>query len=324
MRIHVQNAPGDALFAITPAQVEAALARAGQPPYQVSFADTDVGFADGIAAAEILIGTPASFAKRFPCAAPDLKIICCAAAGMDKLMPLDWLPPDVALLNNRGAHGAKALEYAGMALLMLNVRLPAAIAAQQAGQWQPHFTSTLRGRQVSVIGVGDLGSAAARAARVFGAKVTGVRARPGPHPDFDRTVATDALDTVLPATELLVLACPLTAATRNLMDRRRLGLLPPGAGVVNIGRGALLDQEALCDLLDAERLSGAVLDVFTPEPIPPGHRLWTTRNLVVTPHVSADDPQRYNPDSLDIFFRNLRAWQAGETLPNRVDPERGY
>ena len=129
---------------------------------------------------------------------------------------------------------------------------------------------------------------------------------------------------MLAATEVLVLACPLTAQTRGLMDRRRLGLLPPGAGVVNMGRGELLDQEALCDLLDNGHLSGAVLDVFVPEPIPGGHRLWRTPNLVISPHTSADDPATYNPYSLDIFLQNLRAYVRGEALPNRFDIARGY
>jgi glyoxylate/hydroxypyruvate reductase len=109
-----------------------------------------------------------------------------------------------------------------------------------------------------------------------------------------------------------------------LLDRRRIGLLPAGAGVVNIGRGALLDQDALCDALDAGALGGAILDVFVPEPVPPGHRLWATRNLVMTPHVSADDPLTYNPNSLDIFFQNLRALRDGAPLPNRFDIARGY
>jgi phosphoglycerate dehydrogenase-like enzyme len=137
-------------------------------------------------------------------------------------------------------------------------------------------------------------------------------------------IGPDALDEVLPRTKFLVLACPLTEATRGLIDRRRLGLLPPGAGVVNIGRGELIDQDALCDALDAGKLSGAVLDVFTPEPIPPNHRLWTTRNLIISPHTSADDPATYNPVSLDLFFDNLRAWRAGQPLPNRFDIARGY
>ena len=105
---------------------------------------------------------------------------------------------------------------------------------------------------------------------------------------------------------------------------RRLNLLPRDAGVVNIGRGALVDQDALCDLLDDGQLSGAVLDVFTPEPIPPGHRLWTTPNLIISPHTSVDDPATYNPHSLDLFFDNLRARQDGRPMPNLFDPARGY
>ena len=141
-------------------------------------------------------------------------------------------------------------------------------------------------------------------------RVTGIRANPRPHPACERVLGTDALNSALPEAEFLVLAAPLTDATRGILDRRRIALLPPGAGVVNVGRGALLDQDALCDALDAGRLGGAVLDVFTPEPVPPGHRLWTTRNLVMTPHISADDPRTYNPLSLDLFWANVRAWRG--------------
>ena len=154
--------------------------------------------------------------------------------------------------------------------------------------------------------------------------VTGVRTAAAPHPDCDEVITADELDRVLPSTDYLVLACPLTAATRGLLDRRRLGLLPHGAGVVNIGRGALLDQDALCDLLDSGHLSGAVLDVFTPEPMPEGHRLWTTPNLIISPHTSVDEPATYNPRSLDIFFDNLRAWRDGQPMPNVFDTSRGY
>ena len=109
-----------------------------------------------------------------------------------------------------------------------------------------------------------------------------------------------------------------------MLDHRRLGLLPQGAGVVNIGRGALLDQDALCDLLDSGHLSGAVLDVFTPEPLPEGHRMWTTPNVIISPHTSVDEPSSYNPRSLDIFFENLRALRDGQPMPNVFDTSRGY
>jgi glyoxylate/hydroxypyruvate reductase A len=259
-----------------------------------------------------------------PLAAPRLQTIFINAAGVDKLAPFDWLPPGVLLLNNRGTHAPKAGEYIAMAVLMLAARMPAMATAQREGRWEPAFSAPLAGRHVTIVGTGDLGSAGARTLRALGVAATGVRTRAAPHPDFAEVVATADLDTVLPRSEFLVLACPLTPATRGILDRRRLALLPAGAGVVNIGRGGLLDGEALADALDNGHLSGAVLDVFDPEPLPPGHRLWGTRNLVITPHVSCDDPATYNPRALDILFANLRALRAGTAAPNRVDAARGY
>ena len=325
MRIHIQNDPKDPL-AVTHQEWHDAVARAGAVAsgHQVSWGDDAAAFAAVSPEIEALIATPATVNYRLPFAAPKLKLIFCLAAGVEKMAPFDRLPPGVAVLNNRGAHGAKAGEFGAMALIMLNVGMPALAAAQREQAWRPKLVPTLRGRHVTVVGVGDLGGAVAKQARHFGAVVTGVRARGGAHADFDRMVTVDALDSVLPQTEFLVIACPLTPATRGMMDRRRLGLLPAGAAVVNIGRGPLIDQDALCDLLAEGKLSGAVLDVFDPEPLPPGHRMWSVPNLVVTPHISADSPETYNPDSLDIVFANLAAWRDGRTMPNRVDLSRGY
>jgi glyoxylate/hydroxypyruvate reductase len=209
-------------------------------------------------------------------------------------------------------------------VLMLANRVPEMVTHQRAGRWQKLWGAVLDGRHVTVVGLGSLGGAAAMQASRFGMRVTGVRATAKPHPHCAEVITTAELDRVLPRTEFLVLACPLTDATRGMITRERLNMLPRGAGVVNIGRGALVDQDALCDLLDQGHLSGAVLDVFTPEPIPPGHRLWTTRNLIISPHTAADDPATYNPHSLDLFFDNLRAWREGRAMPNLFDPARGY
>ena len=309
MRIHIQNPPPPAdgspdPFIITAAQVEQAAARGGETEaHTLSFGNDAASFAAGIADAEAVVTTPGQILGRFPVAAPRLRMIFCTSAGLDRLLPFDWLPPGVALLNNRGVHSAKVGEYSLMALLMLAARVPAYATQQRAGVWKPFFTPILRGRRLLVVGTGDLGAAGAREARRYGMHVTGA---------------------ALADTEFLLLACPLTPATRNILDRRRLGLLPAGAGLINVGRGALLDQDALCDLLEAGRLSGAVLDVTVPEPLPPDARLWRTPNLLVTPHVAADNPETYNVDSLDIFFANLRAARAGEAMPNLVDPGRGY
>jgi phosphoglycerate dehydrogenase-like enzyme len=325
MRIHIHNDPSDPLYVITRRHWDEAAARAkdigaGQA---ISLGDSDAEFARAIREAEALITCPPVILRQFPTDAPALKLIFSTVAGVDRLAPFDWLPPGVALLNNRGAH-AKGGEFAIMAVLMLANHLPALIAAQREARWNQLHGGVLEGKRLTVIGLGTLGGNAARHAAHFGMHVTGIRARAEPHPACARVLTADDLDAALPETGFLVLACPLTPATRNLMDRRRLGLLPGGAGVINIGRGAVLDQDALCDLLDAGHLGGAVLDVFAEEPVPPGHRLWTTRNLIVTPHVSSDDPANYIPRSLDILFDNLRALRDHRPLPNQVDLARGY
>ena len=319
MRVHVQNAPNDPDFAITDVMW---LALGGPSP--VTFADDEAGFRAGMAEAEVLVTATSALLKFLPCDAPHLKMIFCTSAGLDRLAPFDWLPPGVDLVNNSGVHGPRAGEYAAMALLMLAGKMPQMIAAQHAGRWEKHYGSVLAGRHIAVIGTGDLGAAAGRMARMFGMRSVGVRTHAIPHPDFDAIVAVADLDAVLPEVEFLFLAAPLTPQTQGMIDRHRLGLLPEGGFVINYGRGALIDQEALCDMLDSGRLGGAVLDVFVPEPIPPGHRLWTTRNLVITPHVAADDPKTYAVDSVKVFLKNLAAFQAGKPMPNLFDTVKGY
>lgn len=331
MRIHVQNPPGETLFPITPAQWEAAVARhpdmAGMQP---SFSSEPSDLLPALREAEVLITwTKIAHAELMGGklrreAAPNLRMIFCTSAGVDRLLPLDWLPSGVSLLNNRGTHAAKAGEFGIMALLMLANHIPFFADRQREGRWEPRFSSVLAGRTVVVVGLGSLGGAIAEQAKRFGMRVVGVRGGTAPHPACEKVVPREALDSVLPEAEFLVLACPLTPETQGLMDRRRFGLLPRGAKLFNIGRGPLWDQEALCDLLEKGHLGAAVTDVTVPEPLPPEHRVWRTPGLFVTPHMSADDPNTYNDSSLDILFENIRAERAGKPLPNRVRPELGY
>jgi phosphoglycerate dehydrogenase-like enzyme len=327
MRIHIQNLAGMIGDTLTEAQFKAAAAQAGLPPghHTVTVGYTLDDFAAAIPTAEAVVTSTTVTKKLFPAEAPHLKILFCTSAGLDPV-PFADLPPGLIVLNNRGVHGPKAGEFGIMALLMLCNQVPGMIADQHAQEWNRNkrHSAVIAGRRVTVIGLGSLGGAVAEQAARFGMKVTGVRARPAAHPACQRVVSTDDLDSVLPESEFLFLACPLTAATRNILDRRRIGLLPPGAGVVNIGRGPLIEQDALCDALESGHLAGAVLDVFVPEPVPPGHRLWTTPNLVMTPHVSSDDPLTYNDRSFDVFIANVKAYEAGEAMPNLFDPVRGY
>lgn len=326
MRIHLQNPDNDPTFDFSRSSWDAAAARSPDigRGHDVSLGVTQADFIAAMHDTEALVASASVVKALFPCAAPKLKLIFLTNAGLDNLAPFTWLPPGVVLMNNRGTHAAKAGEFAIMAILMLANRVPAMVTNQRQAAWRKLWGSVLDGRSLTVVGLGTLGGASAERAASFGMRVTGIRAHPAPHPSCATVVGTDALDEVLPATEFLILACPLTAATRGLMDRRRLACLPRGAGVVNIGRGELLDQDALCDLLDDGHLSGAVLDVFIPEPIPPRHRLWSTPNLIISPHTAADDPATYNSRSLDIFLDNLRAWRDGQPLPNRFDIAVGY
>ncbi len=325
MRIHLQNLPGTMGQPLTQAEWDAAAARAELPAgaHRVSLGETMKDFARAAPEIEMLVTATSITKTLFPAELPRLKLLFCTSAGLDSV-PFDALPPGIAVLNNRGVHGPKAGEYGIMALLMLANHIPLAATNQRAERWHRHHSTIMPGRRVTIVGVGGLGGAVAEHAARFGMRVTGVRARALPHKACERVVPTAELDSVLPETEFLVLACPLTEQTRNLLDRRRIGLLPKDAGVINIGRGGLVEQDALCDALDAGALSGAVLDVFVPEPVPPGHRLWTTRNLIMTPHVSSDDRHAYNARSLDTFIRNLRAYERGEELPNLFDRGRGY
>jgi glyoxylate/hydroxypyruvate reductase len=325
LRIHLQSKLSTGNFPLTERVWADAAARApdvsaGHAP---SFGTDAEAFERGMQDAEILIAQTGALLGGLP-PAPKLRLIYVTSAGLEKLAPFEWLPRGVPLLNNRGTHAAKAGEFGLMALLMLMNRMPALFTAQREGTWVQKHGSVLAGRHVVVVGLGTLGGTTAQHAKQFGMRVTGVRTSAEPHPACDRVVAVGDIDAVLADAELLYLATPLTDATKGLLSRERIALMPKGAGVANVGRGALLDQDALMDALDSGQLGGAVLDVFDPEPIPPGHRLWTTPNLIITPHTSADDPNTYNARSLDIFFDNLRAYQDGRPLPNRFDPARGY
>jgi phosphoglycerate dehydrogenase-like enzyme len=325
LRIHLQSKLGTTNFPLTKEVWDEAAVRAPDVSggHQLSFGNDAEAFAAGMSDAEVLIAQTAAMVPGLP-PSPKLRLIYVTSAGLEKLAPFDWLPDGVALMNNRGTHAEKAGEFGLMALLMLINRMPALMTAQRAGKWAPIHGAVLRRSHLVVVGLGTLGGTAAQHAKNFGMRVTGVRMKAEPHPACDRVVTVDQFDSVIGDAELLYLATPLTDATRHLLDRARIAKLPKGAGVANVGRGGLIEQEALLDALDSGHVGGAVLDVFDPEPIPPGHRLWTTPNLIITPHTSADDPVTYNARSLDIFFDNLRAFRAGSPLPNRFDTARGY
>ncbi len=255
--------------------------------------------------------------------APRLKWIQTTGAGIDALMPLDWLPADMTLTNNSGAHGAKAEDSCAMALLMLNSRMPEVLTNQRKKHWEQIFSTPIAGKTAVVIGFGDLGRGAGRAAKKLGLEViavtrSGEAARPA-----DAVYPVSRIDRALAKADFVIVTTPLTASTRGLMNRERLERLKPGAGLVNIGRAPIVDYTALTRMLASGALSGAVLDVFDQEPLPPKSPLWTVPNLVIMPHISCDDP-RYIDRLFDTWFENLERFIAGRKLKNIVDRQLGY
>ena len=326
LRLHIQNPADEKIFLITDEVWAAATGRHPELAKRliVSNGRTEAEFHAAIASAEILISWTGVVRALFPTPAPELKIIFCTSAGLDRLAPFDFLPPGCVLLNNSGVHGPKAGEWGLMAILMLANHMPLFATQQREKIYQKHFSHVVAGQTLVALGVGDMAGHTLRYARGLGMNVIGVRNRVGPHPHCNETVGLAQLDAVLPRADYLLITSPLTPATRGLLDRRRLGLMKRSAGLINMARGAIVDQDALCDALDRGELGGAVLDVFTPEPLPADSRVWTTRNLLMAPHVSSDDPDSYNPRSLDLFFENFALWLDGKPMPNMIDVKTGY
>jgi phosphoglycerate dehydrogenase-like enzyme len=323
MRIHFHDSLDHEKLPVMPSDWEAAAAAAGPlgAGHEVSFHTDWDAVKDNV---DIVIAPPNRLREIDLFAAPKLQLVQSTWAGMDGLHPFDMIPERVVLVNNRGVHGRRAGEFCLMAILMLTNKLPVFFTQQRAGTWQRHIGSLAAARRVTIIGLGAIGTEAAKWGRSLGMHVTGIRHGNEPHPRCHRTFSFDGLDAVLPATDILLLACPLTPKTEGLLSKARIAALPEGAGVINVGRGRLVDQEALCDALASGHLGGAVLDVFAVEPIPAQDRIWTVPNMVITPHMSADDPLTYNADTLAIFFENLKALLDRVAPPTAVDRSKGY
>ena len=256
--------------------------------------------------------------------APKLQWIHIIGAGVEHLCPMTWLPDGITVVNNRGTHAAKGGEFGLMSILMLHSRLPAIINNQETSTWRSLFSGSIVDKTVVIIGIGHIGASIARRCKALDMNVIGVSRHGRPVPGIDNVCTSNELDTVLPAADFVALAAPLTVETRDLFDRRRQALTKPGAGIVNIGRSATMDYLALVENLQSGHFSGAILDVFDEEPLPEDSRLWHTPNLIVTPHISADDGNTYVEMTLDLVFTNLERYLDGKPLNNIVDPALGY
>jgi phosphoglycerate dehydrogenase-like enzyme len=224
-----------------------------------------------------------------------------------------------------GVHGVPLAEFALLGLLYFAKGIPDLADAKQKREWQRYSGGQLAGSSALLVGLGGAGRQVARLLGAAGVQVTGA-GRPGRYydvPGVTSYVPSDQLATVLPEMDALVLACPLTEQTRGLIGAAELALLRPGSVLVNVARGAVVDEEALVGALRTGHLGGACLDVFATEPLPPASPLWDMPNVVISPH-SAATVAAENALITDIFTDNLQRWLSGRPLRNLYDRVAGY
>ena len=256
--------------------------------------------------------------------APNLKWIHCTAAGVEHLSPFSWVFDGLTITNSSGVHAKKAGEYGLMSVLMLQNHIPKIITNQKNKKFVSLFSNPIAGKNIVLVGTGSLGSSMAKLVAPLGANIIGVNKKGKPVEGCSKIITIDKIDTVLPDADILYLALPETQETKNLIDKKRLNLLKSSCNIINIGRQSALDYDVLCEKLNKQEIAGAILDVFTIEPIESNSKLWHTPNLVITPHVSSDDNGNYVKMTLDLFVKNLKLFLEKKELSNQIDKKLGY
>ena len=256
--------------------------------------------------------------------APNLKWIHCTAAGVEHLSPFSWVFDGLTITNSSGVHAKKAGEYGLMSVLMLQNHIPKIITNQKNKKFVSLFSNPIAGKNIVLVGTGSLGSSMAKLVAPLGANIIGVNKKGKPVEGCSKIITIDKIDTVLPDADILYLALPETQETKNLIDKKRLNLLKSSCNIINIGRQSALDYDVLCEKLNKQEIAGAILDVFTIEPIESNSKLWHTPNLVITPHVSSDDNGNYVKMTLDLFVKNLKLFLEKKELTNQIDKKLGY
>ncbi|MFI7006910.1 D-2-hydroxyacid dehydrogenase [Streptomyces sp. NPDC050145] len=258
--------------------------------------------------------------EAWPAAAPGARPgwVHTASAGVDRLMFPELVDSDTVLTNARGVFDRPIAEYVAALVLAMAKDLPRTLALQAERTWRHRESQRVARTRACVVGSGPIGRAIVKQLKAIGmiTALVGREARAGVH-------GQDELDRLLARADWVVCAAPLTDATRGMFDARRFGVMQPSARFINVGRGQLVVEDELLDALNKRWISGAALDVFEHEPLPPDSPLWTTPGLIVSPHMSGDTVGWR--DELGAQFVELyEAWAAGRPLTNVVDKKRGY
>ena len=319
IKIHIKNnhgrpgtfpcdLEGEKNFTITKEHFEKALENETEIKDQIEFIidwDED-NFNSSMSNSDILL-TYDFPTKNLKEIAPNLKWIHCTAAGVEHMFPFNWAYDGLKITNSSGVHAKKAGEFGLMSVLMLQNHIPKIVTNQKNKDFISTFGNPIAGKNIVLIGTGSLGSSMAKLVAPLGANIIGVNKKGKSVEGCSKIITIDKLDSVLPIADILYLALPETPETKNLIDKRRLDLLKSTCGIVNIGRQSALDYE-----------------VFNPEPIDKNSRLWNTKNLIITPHVSSDDNGNYVKLTLELFVKNLKFFIKKKELTNQIDKELGY
>lgn len=251
-------------------------------------------------------------------AADALRWVHTSSAGVDRLTFPEMVASDVVLTNSRGVFDAPIAEYVLAMVLAFAKDLPGTLRQQNDREWRHRETETIAGKRAVVVGGGPIGAATSALLNAAGLRshLVGRTARPGVH-------GIEELDGLLPDTDYLVLAAPLTEQTRGMVNASLLARLPARARLVNVGRGPLVVESDLVEALTEGRLAGAALDVFEREPLPEDSPLWALPNVIVSPHMSGD-AIGWRDSLAELFTENLDRYRAGQTLRNVVDKHSGY
>ncbi len=281
---------------------------------------------------------PAEVFDRILARAPAMRWVHSATAGVERVLTPASRARGLVITNARGVFSRPIAEYVMLMILSAARRLPQLLELQAERTWQPLEARELRDITVGIVGLGSIGRAVGALATAFGCRVMATRRRPeagaeghdgaGDEPFLgsvmlERVLPPEQLPELLAECDFVVLAAPLTDDTRGLISDDAIARMKPGAWVINVARGELVDERALSRALRDGRLGGAVLDTFREEPLPPTSPLYDVPNLIITPH-TAWSSARVLERSVDLFCENLRRYAAGRPLVNVVDPSAGY
>ncbi len=277
-----------------------------------------------LAETEVLFGfiPPQNIITR----APNLKWFQVTSAGVDRHHGTEIWRSNVTITGVSGIHATPISEFVMSLMLMFAKNTPLGFKMMQTREWVRYRSGTLRGKTVGIIGLGHIGREVARLSKAFGMKViatrrsakTGSRAK-----NVDRLWPSSQMKELLAASDYVVLTLPLTPETRHIISDAEFRAMKPTAYIINIGRGPLVDQEALIRALDKKLIAGAGLDVTVPEPLPKDSRLWDFDNVILSPHISGG-MEDYMLRATELFCENLKRYLSGKKLLNIVDRKKGY